>query len=200
MRLLWARGICRICLLLVPRSSTRSSSVPPLGLRLKSRLGRMGLAPSRAPWDVVRCAPPKFLQDVYAAVPPPAVDPHDPVRTLPISCCAADPPSSPLGLMALDQWHSAAQQWVLSLRPQTTSTTYATYQRQFLLFCKKQGRVALPASPTTFIMFVKSLYDRGLARGTLISVARGAVADLHRAAVLRPQPWIRWSGLCSRVS
>ncbi len=74
----------------------------------------------------------------------------------------------------------------------STSAQYLIHQRQFLQFCLRSGREALPASPPTVVGFMRDLLDKGRSRSTISKAALSAIATCtdRRACHLRPYtPW-----------
>ena len=82
-------------------------------------------------------------------------------------------------LQDTDPWHRPIQNWLRAHRPVGTVRSYTTYQKQYLKFCEIHSRAAVPATPATVVMFMRTLLLDGKSRSTIVNSARAAVADLH---------------------
>ena len=74
------------------------------------------------------------------------------------------------------------QAWIRTNRPKSTSSTYTTYQKQYLSYCdEKKIPVEHHRDPVVVAQFLKDQFEtRNLSRGTLTVVMPAAIADLSR--------------------
>jgi site-specific recombinase XerD len=71
--------------------------------------------------------------------------------------------------------------WIRSERPENTSKSYKTYDKQFRAWCAQEGETFFPASPTTVARFLRFLLlEKGLKAGTINKSAASAIADMYK--------------------
>jgi site-specific recombinase XerD len=73
-----------------------------------------------------------------------------------------------------------AKAWILAHPVPNTEAAYSTYNKQFHALLKRQGAPSMPAEPASVVNFMEELVDRGLAVGTINSVALSAIAAEYK--------------------
>ena len=81
-----------------------------------------------------------------------------------------------------DPWAQDNIRFISEIQPEGTSKSYATYWKQFVLFCQMNRRSFLPAAPATVGMFMRALLADGLSRSTINSTVTAAIAERHALA------------------
>jgi hypothetical protein len=84
------------------------------------------------------------------------------------------PPSSPESRL------EDAKAWILAHPVPNTEAAYPTYNKQFHDLLERQGAPSMPAEPASVVNFMEELVDRGLAVGTLNSVALSAIVAEYK--------------------
>ena len=79
-----------------------------------------------------------------------------------------------------------AQNWILANPVPNTDSTYSSCQLQWHEFCQRHGIRPLEATEAEVVLFMKELQERGLAVGTINSVALSAIAAEHKLISSEP--------------
>ena len=82
-------------------------------------------------------------------------------------------------LTTTGDWTETLREYVQANRNQNTHRTYSSGQKQYLIFCQNNSRVAVPAKQETVAMYMQHRLANKKSRST-ISADLSAIVDLHK--------------------